>query len=247
VKSGRRSGDFVKQLVKRKSIERRKSLKQYLRRLVRPAWLGTIRRTSPVSDHYGRDRGTPIDRFYIERFLEEHQQEIHGRVLEVKDRAYVDRYGTNVEHCDVLDIDPANSKATIVADLSAAESISADRFDCFVLTQTLQFIYNLRGAIIHCHRILRPQGVLLVTVPAVGRIFPNDTINPDYWRFTASSCLALFAEVFGPEHVTVQTYGNVLTEIAFLTGLACEELSRHELDANDENFPVVVSVRAVKR
>ena len=237
----------MKQLVKRKSIERRKSLKQYLRRLVRPAWLGTIRRTSPVSDHYGRDRGTPIDRFYIERFLEEHQQEIHGRVLEVKDRAYVDRYGTNVEHCDVLDIDPANSKATIVADLSAAESISADRFDCFVLTQTLQFIYNLRGAIIHCHRILRPQGVLLVTVPAVGRIFPNDTINPDYWRFTASSCLALFAEVFGPEHVTVQTYGNVLTEIAFLTGLACEELSRHELDANDENFPVVVSVRAVKR
>ena len=237
----------MEQLVKRQSIERRKCLRQYLRRLVRPAWLGTIRRTTPLSDHYGIDRGTPIDRFYIERFLEEHRQEIHGRVLEVKDSEYVQRYGANVDRCDVLDVDPTNPKATILADLSAAESIPSSQFDCFVLTQTLQFIYNLRGAIVHSHRILRPYGVLLVTVPAVGRIFPNDTINPDYWRFTASACLSLFREVFGSEHVTVRSYGNVLTAISFLTGLACEELSRRELDTNDENFPVLVSVRAVKR
>lgn len=236
----------MEQLVNRKSIERRKCLRQYVRRLVRPAWLGTIRRTTPLSDHYGIDRGTPIDRYYIERFLQEHQQGIHGRVLEVKDRAYIDRYGTNIEHCDILDIDPANPKATIIADLSAAESIGADQFNCFLLIQTLQFIYDLHGAIVHCRRILRPQGVLLVTVPAVGRIFPNDTINPDYWRFTASSCLTLFGEVFGPEHVAVRSYGNVLTAIGFLTGLACQELSGRELDENDENFPVVLSVRAVK-
>ena len=168
-------------------------------------------------------------------------------MLEVKDSAYVDRYGTNVEHCDILDIDPANPKASIITDLSVAQSIGSDQFDCFVLTQTLQFIYNLHGALVHCRRILRPQGVLLATVPAVGRIFPNDTINPDYWRFTASSCSALFAEVFGPEHVTVRSYGNVLTGIAFLTGLACEDLSQRELDTNDENFPLVISVRAIKQ
>ena len=35
----------------------------------------------------GRDRGTPIDRHYIERFLDEHRADIRGRVLEVRDAA----------------------------------------------------------------------------------------------------------------------------------------------------------------
>jgi SAM-dependent methyltransferase len=241
-------GHLVEHLVKRDSLGRRKCLKQYFRRFTRPAWLGTIRRTTPLSNLYGCDRGTPIDRFYIERFIDEHRREIQGHVLEVKDSGYTDRYGTNVEHCDVLDIDPANPNATIIADLAAAEAVASDQFDCFLLTQTLQFIYDLRGALVHCRRILRPDGVLLVTVPAVGRIFPNDTlISPDYWRFTASSCSSLFGEVFGPEHVTVRSYGNVLTAIAFLTGLAYEELSRRELDANDSNFPLIISIRAIKQ
>jgi hypothetical protein len=248
VKSGWRRGDLVEQLVKRMSVERRECLKQYVRRLTRPAWLGTIRRTTPLSNRYGYDRGTPIDRFYIERFLEEHRREIRGRVLEVKDSGYTDRYGTEVERRDVLDIDPANPNATIIADLATAEAIASEQFDCFVLTQTLQFVYDLRGALAHCHRILTRHGVLLATVPAVGRIFPDAArTSSDYWRFTANSCLSLFGEAFGLEHITVRSYGNVLTAIAFLTGLAYEELSRRELEVNDANFPLIVSVRAVKQ
>src|SRR5690606_28448862 len=88
--------------------EYRKPMSQRLRRLVRPAWLGTLRRTTPLSDRFGSDRGTPVDRYYIENFLEEHRQDIRGRVLEVKDSDYTDRYGTAVERREVLDIDPAN-------------------------------------------------------------------------------------------------------------------------------------------
>ena len=56
----------------------------------------------------------------------------------------------------------------------------------------------------------------------------------------------LFRKVFGTSPVSVQTYGNVLTAIAFLAGMAFEELSRHELDAYDPYYPIVVAIRAVK-
>jgi SAM-dependent methyltransferase len=228
------------------SLERYHRLRQRLQRLVRPAWLGTIRRISPLSQHWGYDRGTPVDRFYIERFLDEHRHDIRGHVLEVRDARYTDQFGSGVEHREVLDIDPTNPEATIIADLTAADAIASDQFDCFLLTQTLQFIYDTPAAIAHAHRILRPGGVLLATVPAVSRI-DRHLKTTEYWRFTAASCSTLFGEVFGGKQVTIRSYGNVLTAIAFLTGMAYQELSRRELQAQDEYFPVLIAVRAVKR
>lgn len=226
-------------------FEQRQYLRQRLRRLARPAWLGTIRRTTPLSDGWGADRGTPVDRYYIERFLDEYRRDIHGRVLEIKDSRYTDRYGTGVEHRDVLDINPTNPRATIVADLAAAYTISSDTYDCFILTQTLQFIYHTRAALTHVRRILRPGGVLLATVPAIIRVEPGFETT-DYWRFTGASCSALFGEVFGLAQVTIRSYGNVLAAIAFLTGMANQELSRRELETHDEYFPVIIAVRAMK-
>src|SRR5215510_7351380 len=143
-------------MIEKITPEQRKYLHQRLRRFLRPAWLGTLRRTTPLSDRYGYDRGTPVDRYYIELFLQEHRRDIHGRVLEVKDRGYTERYGTDVKRCDVLDMDPHNGQATIIADLTAADAIPADTFDCFILTQTLQLIYDIRAAISPAHRSLRP-------------------------------------------------------------------------------------------
>jgi SAM-dependent methyltransferase len=222
-------------------------LRQYLRRLSRPAWLGTLRRTTPLSGYYGYDRGTPIDRYYIGTFLEKNRGDIHGRVLEVKNSAYTDRYGTSVIRRDVLDINRANPAATVIADLSSADAVPADQFDCFILTQTLQFIYNIQAAVCHAHRILRPGGVLLATVPCVSRIDEHCTVNGDIWRFTVAACSRLFRDAFGDDGVTVQPCGNVLACIAFLAGMACEELSREELAYQDDYFPLVITVRAVKR
>ena len=224
----------------------REHLKQRVRRLRRPAWLGTVRRTRPLSNTWGFDRGTPVDRYYIERFLAEHRQDIRGRALEVKNRTYLDRFGSGVERCDVLDVDGGNSQATLIADLAGSDELPSDVFDCFVLTQTLQFIFNMRAAVANTYRLLRPGGVVLVTVPSISRLAPRYGLEGDYWRFTPASCRTLFAEHFGAEQVTVRSHGNVLTAIAFLTGMACEELTRRELDAHDEYFPLIVSVRAVK-
>ena len=220
--------------------------RQRLRRLLTPAWLGTLRRTAPLSRRWGLDRGTPLDRFYIERFLDAHRADIRGRVLEVKDAGYTRRFGQDVTVADVLDIFPANPEATIVADLTSADSVPADSYDCFILTQTLQFIREPRTALHHAHRILRPGGVVLASVPTTSRVIREFDYLEDYWRFTVSSCTALFTERFGATGVEVRGRGNVLVSIAFLAGLAAEELSRRELETDDPDFPLLVTVRAAK-
>ena len=199
-----------------------------------------------MSATWGYDRGTPVDRYYIERFLAEHRADIRGRVVEVRSSEYVDRFGSGIEQRDVLDIDPTNPRATIVADLSTAEGVPDNTFDCFVFTQTLQFIPEPRQAVAHIRRMLKPGGVLLATVPCISRIQPRYGLEQDYWRFTAASCAWLFGQVFGREHIDVRTHGNVLVALAFVAGLAYEELSPRELAANDPYFPIVVTVRAVK-
>lgn len=216
----------------------------FLRRRLRPARLGNLRRTTPVSQRYGFDRGTPVDRYYIDKFLTAHRADIRGCGLEVKNAGYLRRYGTGLERVDILDIDASNPDATIVADLSAADGAPDAAFDCFVLTQTLQFIYDWRAALGHARRILRPGGVLLVTVPAVSRL--DRTLSEiDYWRFTPPGCRRMFGEVFGADRVRVESYGNVLSANAFLMGLAAEELTAKELETADPAFPVLIGVRAV--
>jgi len=216
-----------------------------LARARRPALLGTLRRTTPLSEHYGRERGSPIDRYYIDRFLAGERAAIRGTVLEVLNREYTERFGDGVEHSDVIDIDAANSDATIVADLAAADVIPSERFDCFVLTQTLQYVYDLQAAVGHVHRILRPGGTVLCTVPTVSRI---DRREPDseYWRLTAAACERLFGDAFTGGEVAVRTHGNVLASIGFLMGMAAEELSPRHLERDDPFFPLLVTVRATK-
>ncbi len=221
------------------------NFRRWLQRWFVPAWLGSLRSTKPRSDGWGFDRGRPVDRYYIESFLKYHRYDMHGKVLEILNSDYADKFGAAIEQMDILDIDPANQQATIIADLAAADSIQSDSFDCFILTQTLQLIFDVKSAIAHSHRILRPGGVLLVTIPAVSRLAGDG--YTDYWRFTPASCARLFGDVFDAEQVTITAYGNVLSAVAFLEGMASEELSRRELDVIDERYPVVLAIRAVKK
>jgi SAM-dependent methyltransferase len=200
----------------------------------------------PVSDNWGFDRGTPIDRYYIERFLARHEGDIRGAVLEVKDDTYTRRFGRGVDRADIVDIDPANPRATIHADLADARSIPDSSFDCFILTQTLHLIYDVEAVVRHAHRILRPGGILLATVPTVSRLRGVGTESSDYWRFTPAACDRLFGAPFGRSHTEVRAHGNVLAAMAFLRGLAWQELPESRMDYDDPSFPVIVTVRARK-
>jgi SAM-dependent methyltransferase len=239
------SRGLVDRLLGRLPPERATGLRLRLRRLGRPARLGTLRSAEPLSRDFGYDRGTPVDRYYIEQFLESRRTAVRGRVLEVKDSTYTDWLGDGVTAKDVLDIDPKNPLATIVADLADAATIPDASFDCFILTQTLQLIYEVHAAVTHAHRILKPGGALLATVPSVSPVVDDEQLT-DYWRFTPASCARLFRNVFRNGAVEVRTYGNVLTSIAFLTGMAHEELSPKELEAHDPRYTMLIGVSAVK-
>jgi hypothetical protein len=228
----------------RRPAFRIRPLVRALRRGRQPVLLGSLGSTRPISTSWGYDRGKPVDRWYIERFLDENRGDITGRVLEVKDSLYTDRFGAGLTERGVLDIDPANDRATHVADLADAGSVPEASFDCFVLTQTLQSIYDVPAALAHSRRMLRPGGILLATVPVASRVI--DPPLADHWRFTPQGARVLFEEAFGTGAVEVAGHGNVLTTVAFLAGLAAEDLTEAELAANDPRFPLIVSARAVR-
>lgn len=208
-----------------------------------------LRRVTPISGAWGADRGQPIDRYYIERFLATHTLDIQGHVLEFKDSVYTVRFGGNrVVKSDVLHRDEGNPRATIVADLVSAERIPSDTFDCIICTQTLHFVFEVQAATRTLHRILKPGGVLLATVPGISQLAHPAAGESwsDFWRFTQHSVRCLFEHVFSPTSITVKTWGNVLTAVAFLHGLAAEELTQDELDYVDTDYPLLTEVRAVK-
>ena len=212
-------------------------------------WYNSLRTVHPIRRDFGWQAGQAIDRYYTEElFLPQHTADIRGRVLEIGDRRYTERFGgMKVINSDVLAVQPGNADATIIADLISADHIPSDSFDCAILTFTLQFIYDVKAALLTVRRILKPGGVLLAAVPGISQIARYDDDNwGEYWRFTSRSARMLFAEVFGPEAVTIETHGNVLTALASLHGLVSSELRRDELNFHDRDYEVLITIRAVK-
>ena len=208
---------------------------------------GDLRRLEPLNRNFGFDRGLPVDRYYVENFLETNSKDIFGKALEIGDNYYTTRYGKGkITASEVLHVAEGNPAATMVGDLTTADFIPSDSFDCVILTQTLQLIYEPKVALQTVLRILKPGGVLLATFPGITHIGDQTWASSWYWNFTGYSAQALFSEVFGAENITVETKGNVLTATSFLQGLAVEELSIEELDYNDPAYQVLISVRAVK-
>ena len=208
---------------------------------------GDLRRLMPVSRHFGFDRGSPIDRYYVEKFLAYHTQDIHGQVLEIGDDSYTRQFGGDrVTVRDVLHVVAGNPIATIVGDLTRADHIPSNTFDCFILTQTLHLVYDVPVALRTIHRILKPGGVVLATFPGISQISADQWAKDWYWGFTGLSARRLFGEIFPQTHVQVEAFGNVLTATAFLQGLAVTELNQEELDYHDPRYEFLITVRAVK-
>ena len=76
-------------------------LRRVARAQERPRW-GNLRRLAPFSANYGFDRGTPVDRYYLNGFLDRHRELITGRVLEVQTDGHARRYGRDLEGVDTV-------------------------------------------------------------------------------------------------------------------------------------------------
>ena len=209
--------------------------------------MGDLDRTKPFSIQFGYDRGGPVDRFYIENFLQQNSHSIHGRVLEIGDNEYTIRFGgSQVKQSDVLHINNKNPKATFVGDLSDAPHLPNDSFDCIVLTQTLQFIFNYVEALKTCYRILKPGGVLLLTVPGISHIDQGEWNKIWFWSFTDIAISRILSEIFPPRNINVETYGNVFSATAFLYGMGLPEVDKAKLQQTDPHYQVIISAEAIK-
>ena len=199
----------------------------------------------PLSDHYGLDRGTPVDRRYIERFLSTRHRVIRGNVLEVQDGNYTTRFGEDrVSQSAVVDIDATNPNATLIADLQLPDALPPDSYDCIILTQTLHLLRRPGVCVANCFAALRPGGVLLATAPSVSRVSPTYP-EDDFWRFTPAGIAELFSRHW-PGDFTVNGFGNLRTCTAFLLGEVVEELPEVVLNDHDPRFPLTVAVEATK-
>lgn len=208
---------------------------------------GDLGSTRPISRDFGFDRGTPIDRYYVEGFLSRHAVDIRGRVLEVGDATYCKRFGgTAITQQDVLHVSPRATGATIIGDLAQTGVLPEAAFDCMVLTQTLHLIYDMRLALGEIVRALRPGGILLLTVPGISQMDRGEWNKTWSWSLTPYAARRLFGEFFSETELEVSSHGNVFAATAFLQGVALEEVDSDKLDDVDAVYPVIVSVRARK-
>jgi glycosyltransferase involved in cell wall biosynthesis len=209
--------------------------------------MGDFNRVTPFSTNFGYERGGPVDRYYIENFLKKQSSLIYGRILEIGDNEYTIRFGgSNILKSDILHIDSSNEQATFVGDLSNAPHLPSDSFDCIILTQTLQMIYEYKAALQTCFRVLKPGGALLLTVPGISHIDQGEWKKVWLYSFTESSITRVLSEIFPVDKVEVETYGNVLVATSFLYGVGLPELTLEQMDFNDPHYQVIISATAIK-
>lgn len=240
-------------MMKYESVVRKVS--EAVARRAKPVDLTSLSNLSALTKNFGFDRGQPIDRFFISHFLKANKEFVKGDVLEVAERRYssvlssvrakkwVLNYSPDRNSVDVKDL-------SVVGDLTKKESLPESSFDCFICTQTLNCIYELKEAVKTIKNLLRPGGVALVTLPSLTQLSGYDSERwGDFWRFTPASAERLFSEVFkeAGDSVNISAYGNLIAAITLLRGAAVEDMSNNDALLNfDPEYPVVTCVKVKK-
>jgi SAM-dependent methyltransferase len=211
---------------------------------------GRIAACRPLSMHYGDDRGTPVDRYYIDKFLSAHAADLRGRVLEVGEDSYSRRFGgVRIERQEVLHLHHGHPGATITGDITDPSTLAAQQFDCILFMQTLELVFDFNAAVANLRRALRPGGVLLLTASGVTAICNNKWRNSFYWMFTPRALKGILESHFDSNHVSVEGFGNLYAATAFLHCAAVQDLSQRKLDRlpdpEEPEYVIVTGARAV--
>lgn len=199
-----------------------------------------------ISKKMGCDRGTPIDRYYIEKFLENNKQYIHGDVFEISESTYTNQFGNNVDNAIIFTADE-KAKNAVIGDLTTGVGCEDNVADCFILTQTLPFIFDIDAAVNNVIKMLKVGGTALFTLRGISAISKYDYDRwGDYWGFTKKSALKLFEKYSDLVDVEVISYGNAKIATEFLYGLSQEEIDMNDYKYNDDLVPVIIGVRIMK-
>lgn len=198
----------------------------------------------PISDMYGFDRGKPVDRIYIEQFLNKNKKYIKGVCLEIVDSHYTKMFGgEKVTRFDALDIFPSK-KANIHGDLRNLTQVESNKYDCLIITQTFNVVDDYYAAIAESYRILKPGGVLLVTMPTIS---PCQNLKVNMWRFSNEGMQFAISKYFGKKNVFSCGYGNLEAVKAFWVGLAKEDMTEKEIAKRTNGVPLIIGAVAIKK
>ncbi len=202
----------------------------------------------PIDAFFGRKRGEPIDRYYIEKFLDEHKEFIRGRCLEIAEDTYTKKFGGNrVTDSVMLHVEGWGDNV-IKGNLETGDGIVAETYDSMIITQTLMCIYNVEAAVRNIFVGLKKGGSALVTVSGISQIARYDDDNWGMFHsFYMSGLKKLFYPVFGEENVEIIHYGNVKTAMAFLYGAVREEVRDEDFNISDMDYPVIYGIHAIRR
>lgn len=204
------------------------------------AW-GDLRRLVPICPWFGFSRGTPIDRYYLEHFARDVREQVCGCVVDIGGRpAFWQKLGfARVSRRCVVDIAP-QSGVDVVGNAADPLLFEADSVDGVLAFNVLEHCPVPQAVVDAVRRWLRPGGKLFCMVPSVQRVH---RMPSDYCRLLPAALEVLFRDW---STMRLHVYGNPLTSIAALMGVAAEELDVGELDALHPDYPVATCAVATK-
>lgn len=143
------------------------------------------------------------------------------------------------ENYDVIDLEPGPG-VTVVADIHDARSVPSDKYGTILCTHVLPFLPRPWDAVRELHRILKPGGLLLVTVAAS---HPLARDPQDCWRLLPDGLAELLRDF---SKVEIHSYGNAATMAGSAYFLMTYHFPRRLMQTHDERFPLVVAAAAWK-
>jgi SAM-dependent methyltransferase len=198
-----------------------------------------------VGNDFGLGRGTPVDRWYIHQFFVDNAGLIRGSCLEFGELTYVNRYGNNVSHKVVFNYSDSLvlHDGEMRGDISIIESLPDSKFDCIVCVNVLNFIYDIKSALLGLGRMLKKNGVVILTVAGpTAHISRYDMVRwGDYWRFTDKSITQLVGEA-GLLVENVKTYGNPLSCVTQINGYCVEDIGVDALITSHSDYQLVIGL-----
>lgn len=201
---------------------------------------------NPISRRFGAEFGTPIDRVYIRDFIEKNRKDITGDIIEIGDLRYSKQFAHDANKMQVLHVDGVGENA-IKGNLETGEGIVEDSVDCLICTQTIQHIKNPDKVIDNIYKLLKPNGVALISNGFLTEIASYSYRNwGEYWRFSDQGIRSMLQKRFADDHIAVIPYGNVKTALAIQYGLCAEILSKEDFEFNDVQYQVTVCARVQK-
>jgi hypothetical protein len=196
----------------------------------------------PLSRTFGCERGTPIDRFYIKKFIADYKHLFVGDCAEIGYPEFCSALEVPIEHITSLGLQSQNGFRSVYCNLESG-ILPDEKYDLIIVTQTFNFIRNYQAAIANSSRLLNEGGVMLGTVSGLSSVSTYDDSRwGDFYRFSSRAIGVAMSEVY--DNVELKVFGNFYAAIHFLAGFAVEDLASVELlQEADQLFPLVIGFK----